>query len=202
MTSDPTRASLLVRLRDPRDSEAWERFVKIYSPMVFRAALRAGLQEADAADVAQEVMHSVHGRIERFDYDPDKGSFRGWLRQVTRTRIADWSDRRKRQPVGAGGTDMAVRISDHASPEEEQVWEADYQQALFQAAIEKIRPEFKESTFTAFWLTAVEGLPPGDVASELKLSPGAVYIARSRVTARLREVIQSWERDDEGRHDH
>lgn len=195
MTVDPTRASLLVRLRDPRDAGAWEAFVKIYSPMVFRFAQRSGLQDADAADVAQEVLQSVHRQIGKFDYDPSRGTFRGWLRMVARTRIADVMERRKRQPVGAGGTEMVSLLSEQADAREVDAWESDYRQSLFHAAVEKVRPEFRDVTFEAFWQTAVKGRDPATVAAELKITSGAVYIARSRVTARLREIIAAWERD-------
>jgi RNA polymerase sigma-70 factor (ECF subfamily) len=197
MTIDPTRASLLVRLRDPGDRAAWETFVRIYSPMVFRFALRSGLQEADAADVTQDVLQSVHRGADRFVYDPEKGTFRGWLKTVARTRIADHVARRRRQPIGAGGTEMSLRLSEHADRHPDDQWEADYRQSLFEAAIEKIRGEFRESTFEAFWRCAVRGEEAAAVARDLGMSIGAVYIAKSRVTARLRDVIAVWERESE-----
>ncbi|MBX3442084.1 MAG: sigma-70 family RNA polymerase sigma factor [Planctomyces sp.] len=196
MSNDPTRASLLVRLRDPRDADAWARFVRIYSPLVFHFARRSGLQDADAADVTQDVLQSVHRRIEQFEYDPQKGAFRGWLRTVARARVADWIGLRRRQPVGAGGTEMAIALSEHAGPEEEAAWERDYRKAIFDAAIEKVRPEFQPATFSAFWETAVEGRPVAETADRLGLSSGAIYIARSRITARLRDVIAAWEREE------
>jgi RNA polymerase sigma factor (sigma-70 family) len=195
MSAEPTRASLLVRLRDPRDAEAWERFVRIYSPLVFRLAQRTGLQDADAADITQDVLHSVHRGIDRFVYDPAKGTFRSWLRTVARARIADAVERRRRQPVAAGGSAMVEFLSDHPSPDGDEVWERDYRQALFEAATEKVRGEFRGATFRAFWETAVKGREPNDVARELAMTSGAVYIARSRVTSRLREVITVWERE-------
>jgi RNA polymerase sigma-70 factor (ECF subfamily) len=193
---DHTSASLLVRLRDSRDVGAWEVFVRVYSPLVFRLALRSGLQDADAADITQDVLQSVHGRIAKFEYDRTLGSFRGWLRQVARSRIADWSRRRKRHPAASGGTDAAIRLSEHAGPDDEQDWEQEYRKTVFNVAAEKIKGEFRGSTFPAFWETAVNGREPGDVARELGMTAGAVYIAKSRVTARLREVIAGWESDE------
>jgi RNA polymerase sigma factor (sigma-70 family) len=196
MSAEPTRASLLVRLRNPQDSEAWERFVRVYSPLVFRFALRSGLQDADAADITQDVLQSVHRGIDRFDYDPKRGTFRSWLRTVARARIADAVDRRRRQPVAAGGSAMASVLSDHPASASDDDWEQDYRRALFDAAAEKVRVEFRGATFQAFWETSVKEREPTEVAKQLQMTTGAVYIAKSRVTARLREVIELWEREE------
>src|SRR5215212_12089311 len=99
--SPVTRPSLLLRVRNPRDSRAWSSFVELYTPVVFNFCRNRGLQAADAADVAQEVMRSIAGAIGRFDYDPDKGSFRDWIFRVTRNKLTDFTRRRPRQAVGS-----------------------------------------------------------------------------------------------------
>ena len=103
----PTRPSLLVRLRDARDAQAWAQFVQVYAPLVYGFARRQGLQDADAADLTQEVLHTVARSISRLDYDPRRGSFRGWLFTVVRTRLSNFRDRWRTHPDrGSGDTDQ------------------------------------------------------------------------------------------------
>src|SRR5262245_8475014 len=97
-----TRASLLVRIRDGSDRDAWQQFVEVYAPVVYRYARRRGLQDADAADLMQEVMRSVAAAAGRLDYDPTRGSFRGWLFTVTRNKLFNFLDRRRHQVLGSG----------------------------------------------------------------------------------------------------
>src|SRR5689334_12778884 len=154
-----TRASLLVRLRDPDDRLAWEQFVELYGSVVYRFVRRRGLQDADAADLTQEVLHAVAQRIGRWQYDPAQGTFRGWLFGMTRHKIARFLQRRQRQPVGSGDTGAHQRLGEE--PDEandaEAAWDREYQQQLFRLAAEQVRPSFAVNTWQAFWMTAVEG---------------------------------------------
>src|SRR5439155_20638678 len=86
----PTRASLLVRLRDPRDEQAWAQFVDLYAPLIYGYARKQGLQDADAADLSQEVFRAIAGAVGRLEYDPARGSFRNWLFTVVRHKLANW----------------------------------------------------------------------------------------------------------------
>src|ERR1700677_4693243 len=100
MTADdppPTRASLVVRIRDPSDHSAWEEFAARYAPLVYRFARKRGLQDADAADVTQDVLQAVAVAIKRLDYDPNRGSFRGWLFIMTRNLLINHLNRQARQ---------------------------------------------------------------------------------------------------------
>src|SRR5215471_14152654 len=101
-----TRPSLLVRLRDPQDERAWGEFVEIYGPLVRRLARQRGLQDADAADLVQEVFRAVAAAIERYDPDPARGSFRGWLSVIARNLIVNLLDAQRRHPRGTGDTAM------------------------------------------------------------------------------------------------
>src|SRR2546421_11891451 len=103
MSESPgTRASLLIRIRDSEDKDAWRQFVALYAPLIHGLARRRGLQDADAADLTQEVLRSVTAAIPGLDYDPARGSFRGWLFTVTRRRIHDFLDGRARCEQGSG----------------------------------------------------------------------------------------------------
>jgi RNA polymerase sigma factor (sigma-70 family) len=189
-----TRASLLLRIRDPRDRIAWGEFVELYAPLIHAYGLHYGLQDADAADLAQEVLRRVARSAADFEYDPARGSFRGWLFTVTRNELLKLAARNAKKAKGSGDTqvhEVLAQQPDKAQDEEE--WDREYQWNLFHWAAERVKHEFREATWQAFWLTAVGGREAGEVARELNISVGAVYIARSRVTARIRQEIQSVE---------
>ena len=195
--SPATRASLLVRLRDPRDKEAWGQFVHVYAPVVYGFARKRGLQDADAADLMQEVFRSVAGAAGRLEYDPKRGSFRGWLYTITRNKIFTFLDSQRRQVRGSGDSGAQTFLEGQAGREDGtgELWDQEYERSAFAWAAERVRGEFHETTWRAFWLTAVEGQSARDVGRQLDLSPGAVYVAKSRVIARLREEIRELEEE-------
>lgn len=190
--SQATRESLLIRLEDTRDRQAWADFVDLYSPVIYGFARRHGLQDADAADLVQEVLRSVARSI--LKYDRRKGRFRNWLMAVVRRRLSKhWVDR-QRQAAGSGDSrvhEWLERVASSVGPE--QLWEQEYQQSVFHFAANRIRDDFEESTWQAFWQTTLEGKTTREVAQSLRLSEGAVYIARSRVIARLRKQVRALE---------
>jgi RNA polymerase sigma-70 factor (ECF subfamily) len=191
-----TRASLLVRLRDPHDGLAWQQFVELYGGLVYGFVRRRGLQDADAADLTQEVLQAVSQTMGRWQYDPSQGTFRGWLFAMTRNKMARFLKRRQRQPVGSGDSAAQERLNEEAGPDDsEKAWDQEYQQQLFRLAAEQIRGSFTPTTWQAFWLTAVEGKSAAEAGAAVNLSPGAVYVAKSRVLARLAEKIQELQAD-------
>jgi RNA polymerase sigma-70 factor (ECF subfamily) len=188
-----TRVTLLTRIRDGRDADAWREFVQLYGPVVYRFARNRGLQDADAADLMQDVLRSVARHAGRLDYDPKKGTFRGWLYTVTRNKIYNFLTAQKNRPRGSGDADAHERLDaaparDEDGPDEE--WEREYQRRLSARAMERVRGEFQPATWQAFWGTAVDGKPAAEVGAALKMSPGAVYVAKSRVLARLRDEVR------------
>jgi RNA polymerase sigma-70 factor (ECF subfamily) len=186
-----TRPSLLVRLRDAADGEAWRRFVELYSSLIYGLARKRGLQDADAADVTQEVFHKVSKVIRKLEYDPRCGSFRGWLSTLTRHGLHDFLARRKQHRQGSGDSAMQARLEEMPCNEEEEAfWEREYEKRVFAWAVERVRPSFKEPTRQAFWQVAVEGKTTDGVARELGMTVGAVYVAKCRVQARLRAEVQ------------
>jgi RNA polymerase sigma-70 factor (ECF subfamily) len=187
-----TRPSLLLRLRDAADQQAWGQFVELYGPLIYGFARKHGLQDADAADVMQEVLRSVAGAARRLEYDPERGSFRGWLFTVVRNKLRNFQARQGRHVQGKGDTTAQNLLEQHPAPADnpEALWDREYEQRLFAWAAEQIRGGFEEKTWQAFWQTAVEGHGAARVAEALGMSVGAVYIAKSRVLARLRQQIQ------------
>ena len=191
MSAPVTRPSLLVRLRDVDDADAWREFVRLYTPLIFHHCVRHGLQEADAADVAQEVMRVAAGAMPEFQYDANRGKFRGWLLQTTRNRLYKFFARQQRAPQTADEATIERFLNEEPASDEWARWEEEYRQRLFDWAAEKARSEFQPATWDAFRLTAMESVSVKDVADQLGISVGAVYIARSRVLARLKELIET-----------
>lgn len=194
--ADATRPSLLIAVRDSGNQAAWEEFVSLYTPLVYQHGLRRGLQPADAADLAQEVMKSVSGAMGRFEYDRKKGAFRSWLLTVTRNKLANFFSSRARRGSETGETAVLEVPSEEASPAEAADWERDYERRLMQWAMEQVKGEFQEATWTAFTRTALEDRPVTEVAAALGMSAGAVYIARSRVIARIRRRVSEIDAED------
>src|SRR5262245_48634262 len=194
-----TRASLLVRIRDGRDHEAWQQFVRLYAPVVYGFARHRGLQDADAADVMQDVMRSVAGAATRLNYDPARGSFRGWLYTVSRNKIFSFLQaHRHKLGRGTGDSGARAQLEAVASPERELAasWDEEYERNLAALAMQRIRDEVQPATWQAFWQTAVEGRNGREAGAALGMSAGAVYVARSRVLARLKEEVQRLQEAD------
>ncbi len=194
-SNQATRASLLLQLRDARNAGAWEQFVEIYSPIIFGFCRNQGLQDADAADVCQEVLRAVARAMETFQYDRQRGKFRNWLLTVTRSKLSNFFSSRQRRHEPHGNTSIQ-HLMDHApTPSEQSSWDTEYHGRLFHWAAEQVRPVIKEATWQAFWRTTMDEEDAEVVAAELKLSVGAVYVAKSRVLARLKQKM--WEVDEE-----
>ena len=157
--------------------------------MIYRFACQSGLQDADASLVTQDVLVTVARTIHRFEYDPNSGSFRGWLKTVTRSRLVDFMRAQGKHAQGSGDTDVHQVIAEQSDPRQPDLWEREYRRSLFEWAVGRIQCEFEDRTWQAFWRTSVEAQETETVAETLEMSTGAVYIARSRVLARLREEI-------------
>ena len=191
-----TQASLLIRVKDPLDRDAWLNFSDIYRPIIYRMARRRGLQDADAQDLTQKVLTSVAARMTDWQHDPERGRFRTWLSTVTRNAIIDHL-RGVKPDVAQGGSSLIQRLnrlpaSDEATYDEIR---REQKRQLFRRVAEEIRSEFAEATWLAFWLTSVELSTVTDVADQLQRSVGSIYAARSRVMRRLRQRVSELEAD-------
>jgi RNA polymerase sigma-70 factor (ECF subfamily) len=188
----PTRASLLLRLRDRRDGAAWTEFVGLYAPLVYGYLRRQGLQDADAADLCQDVLGAVAGAVGRLEYDPARGAFRNWLFTVVRRKLTNWREVQGNRARGSGDTATHRLLEECPAPGGgDAEWEAEWEDRVFAWACEQVRRDVADTTWKAFWRTAIDDQPGKDVADDLGLSVAAVYRARSRVLARLKEVVQS-----------
>jgi RNA polymerase sigma-70 factor (ECF subfamily) len=190
-----TRPSLLLRLRDPADREAWRQFVDVYAPLIYRFARKRGLQDADAADLTQVVLQTLTGCLAGLEYDPHRGTFRGWLFGVVRNQLHKWLARQKRS---LSGTAAQALLENQPARETDEValWEQEYHRQLFVRAADLVRADVEDSSWQAFWQTAVEGHSARQVAPALGMSVGAVYTAKSRVLDRIRREIRRLQEDE------
>lgn len=192
MEHEPTtRASLLVRLRDADDREAWASFVDLYAPVVYGFARGRGLQDADAADLTQTVLLKVARSVGSFRYDPKRGSFRGWLFTIACNELRR-SLERPRRARGTGGSDAQRLLEAQPAPGADPLasWQEAWERQVFAWAAEQARAGCEERTWLAFWRTAVEDRSGKDVAAELGMSVAAVYLAKGRVLAKIKELVQ------------
>lgn len=191
MNSPTTRQTLLLRIREPDDAPAWREFVALYTPLLQKFALIRGVISQDVDDVVQEVLKAVVQAIKKFEYEPEKGTFRDWLFVVTRSKVARHFRKQAGVPRGAGGETMHRLIEEQPAPDSHAVWDLEYRRRMFTWASQQVKGQVSPKTWRAFWMTTVEDLPPDEVARELQLTIGAVYVAKSRVISRMREKIQS-----------
>jgi RNA polymerase sigma-70 factor (ECF subfamily) len=187
MAENPTSLSLLERVVSD-DQVAWTRLVQLYTPLVYYWCRRGGITGEDVHDVVQDAFQAVATAIGRFRKQ-EGGTFRGWLRGITRHKVLDSLKRRQGQPQAEGGSDAYQRIQEAAEVRID--WDdADAEQevtALYHRALELVRCEFEERTWQAFWRTGVEGQAVARVGADLGMSEVAVRKAKSRVLRRLKE---------------
>ena len=212
-----TRASLLDRLKDHADDASWQEFFDTYWRLIYSVARRAGLNDAEAQEVVQETVISVARKVGGFRYDPRVCSFKTWMLRVTRWRILDRIRRREREAAGlgrrihlsqrapaAGGSgpspddtsDQTATLDQLPDPEGvnlEEVWDVEWRQTLFHAALEAIRTRVQPQQFQMFHLVAIKRLPVTKVARMLGVSMASVYLAKHRIAARLKREVRSLE---------
>jgi RNA polymerase sigma-70 factor (ECF subfamily) len=181
-------ASLLVRLRAGQ-AGAWERLVRLYGQTVYVWCRCAGVSEADAADVSQDVFAAVARHLADFRRERPGDSFRGWLWTITRNKVRDHWRHHADRVKAAGGTTAQEFMNQVAEdgPSDSEAGAEEEAGELYRRALELIRSEFEERTWRAFLMVTVEGRLAADAAAELGTTPGAVYIAKSRVLKRLRD---------------
>src|ERR1051325_2975483 len=197
----PTRATLIQRLKNWQDQSSWQDFFDTYWKLIFSVARKSGLTDAEAQDVVQETMVSVARHMPTFEYDPAIGSFKAWLLNLTRWRIAD--QLRKRGPLvplRAAGDDPSApyALKELADPARQllgPIWDGEWERHLLDAAIAKVKRRLDPQKFQIFDFYVNKEWPPEKVAQAFQISVDQVYLAKHRITEMIRTEVKRLERE-------
>ncbi len=195
-----TRRSLVDRLENWEDRKHWQEFFDTYWKLIYSAARKSGLTDAEAQEVVQETVITVAKKVGQLHYDPAVGSFKGWLLHITRWRIADQFRKREpgqnRRPRSQDDRQTATieRVPDAAAIDLDAVWETEWQENLFAAAIARVKKKVAPKQFQIFDCYVRKEWPAQKVAAELRVNVGQVYLARHRVSALLKKEIKALEK--------
>ena len=191
----PTRESLLRRLKSWDDQESWGDFFNTYWRLIYGAALKAGLNEAQAQDVVQDTIIVVAKKMKDFTYDRAIDSFKGWLLYLTRKRIALEYRRKERERVTSGSselTDWTLEANDLPDPagfDLQSVWEQEWERNLWEAAITRVKKEVNAKQFQMFDLYTIKEKSAPEVARQLNVPVAQVYLAKHRISSLLKKEL-------------
>jgi RNA polymerase sigma factor (sigma-70 family) len=197
----PTRQSLLSRLKDCDDQESWRSFFDAYWRLIYNAALKSGLSDAEAQDVVQTTLISVMKSMPNFQYDATKSSFKSWLLIKTKWRISDHLRKRQREiepgtrqtgksdELATDETATIDRIPDPGGLALEAVWDEEWEQNLLAAAIDRVKKKIDPKQYQIFDLHALRGWTVLKVAATLRVNPGRVYLTKHRIYALIKKEI-------------
>ena len=191
MIAPETMPYLLSRLRRQPDGDAWTQLVELYQPLIYGYCRQRGLQDADSADVVQDVFAAVARAMPTFHYDRGRGLFRSWLLRVTKSKLANLINQRGPETQPVDGQLIQRMAVSYDSNRLERAEQAQRRQGLFDSVAEEVRAEFRETTWKAFWLTTMQGFSSREVSKHLGISVQAVYIAKSRVIKRFKQKTQA-----------
>lgn len=196
----PTRRSLLSRLRDWDDSESWRDFFNTYWKLIYGVAIKSGLSEVEAQEVVQETLITVSKKMPEFKYNPEIGSFKGWLLHVTRWRINDQLRKRKRDVPRAveradatARTATIERVPDPASLDMQGVWDEEWQKSIMELAVNRVKKQVSPKQYQIFDLYVIKKWPLEKVVATLRVSAGQVYLAKHRISALVKREVEQLE---------
>ena len=196
-----TRKSLIERLGDWEDQKSWDEFYQTYYRLIYSVGTRAGLSHEEAFDVVQETIIGIAKQVQRKLYDPQAGSFKTWLLNMTRWRIADQFRRRMRDPAlpnrlvnsddaSSTGVEMMDRLADPKADELEQVWDSEWRRNLTAVAVARVKAKVSPKQFQIFDCYVLKGWGVKKTAETLGVNTAQVYLARHRVGALVKKEIK------------
>ncbi len=177
---------MLLRIRDPRDAQAWREFDEIYRPMLLRFARARKLDAHESEDVVQYCMSAIHEHIERFEYDPSKGRFKGWLRTIVNNRVRATLGKRREAIADTTQFDIAQQREQAPDEEFDRIWVEEH----LKHALKLVRHEVEESTYKAFRAHVIDGWTIEKTCAEFGMNANQVYRIKWRVTQKLRDRLK------------
>ncbi|MEM7477442.1 MAG: sigma-70 family RNA polymerase sigma factor [Planctomycetota bacterium] len=191
-----TRETLLARIRDPKDQRAWDEFAKLYEPLIYRVARKRGAQDSDAKDIAQRVLLTVASASQEKNFSGSEGHFRAWLHRVTTNATINLLQREAKH-WGSGNSDIRALLEQQpANAEVSQIWETERRLQLFRYAASVVQKRFDPGNWQCFWRTTVQNQSAQLVSQELGKSIGTIYVAKSRIMASIRDLVEAIEREE------
>lgn len=190
-----TRSSLIQRLKATINGESWEEFFHTYWELIYNVARRAGLSEADAQDIVQETILKVHNSLDRFEYNRKRGTFKGWLRTVTRSRLNDFFKKQQRRPALnqplEETADELQNLEDPEGPEIEKIWDEEWNRNLIQAALSRTKKLSSPKQFQIFKCHYIDEWTVRETCRTLGVNAAQVYMAKQRVGKVFREAVET-----------
>ncbi len=192
-----TRSSLIQRLKVTINGESWEEFFQTYWELIYNVARRSGLSEADAQDIVQETILKVHNSMDKFEYNRKRGSFKGWLRTVTRSRLAEHFKKQQRRPVISQPLDASAEIinemADPESPELEKIWDEEWRRNLIHAALTRTKKLTTLKQFQIFKCHYIDEWTVNETCKTLGVNAAQVYMAKQRVGKIFKDAVESFQ---------
>ena len=183
-----TRQSLIVRLKSEQNELAWRDFVCAYEGFLNQLVRRQGVPERHVPDITQQILLTIARSIDGWKDDGNAASFRRWLSTVSRNVVIRFMSRERKQAGGIGGSDLVAQLQNvEDKPDEQHIRRYQHERIVW--AAELVRHEFLETSWRAFWATVIEERPVDEVALELNVSPGSIYMSRSRIMARIKKKV-------------
>lgn len=190
-----TRSSLIQRLKATINGESWEEFFHTYWELIYNVARRAGLSEADAQDIVQETILKVHNSLDRFEYNRKRGTFKGWLRTVTRSRLNDFFKKQQRRPAFnkplEEAADELQNLEDPEGPEIEKIWDEEWNRNLIQTALSRTKKLSSPKQFQIFKCHYIDEWTVRETCRTLGVNAAQVYMAKQRIGKIFREAVET-----------
>jgi len=200
----PTRQSLLERIRNLEDQTSWNDFFEIYWKLIYSVARRSGLSNAEAQDVVQETVLSVTRKIEGFTYDPQRGSFKAWLKRLTQWRVVDFVRKKQYQVKGERlpkeeplRTALADRQESPVFAEMEQAWDEEWEQHVLRLALQRVKQLVEARQYQFFYFHVIKKFPAKEVAKRLNAKLNDVYAAKYKLSELLKQAIEELDKEGE-----
>ena len=196
-----TRSSLIHRLKATINGESWVEFFNAYADLIYNVARRSGLSEADAQDVVQETVLKVHKSLDTFHYNRGRGTFKGWLRTITRSRIADHFKKLQRRPAvhtpADNSAEVIASMPDPAGPELERIWDEEWNRNLITTALSHVKNRVSPKQFQIFKCYCIDEWTVGEIGRSLNVNAAQVYMAKQRVGKIFREEMERAQEKEE-----